>query len=168
MRNTLAGLITIVAFAGCTENPPVRIPSYAVSLNLTGVGMWNTYGVSGFGSHKSFVFTSTERVPSSFPYTTTSATGYGGLLLINGTDPFTTDADVPLAYDLACPVEAMRDVRVNVDKDTYEAVCMKCGSHFDVATGGGRALSGEAASNKYVMRRYKCLPSANGGYLVTN
>jgi len=39
-----------------------------------------------------------------------------------------------------------------------------------VTMGGGAPLSGPAASgdHKYGLRRYRCLPSGNGGYVITN
>lgn len=62
------------------------------------------------------------------------------------------------------------DVRIYVEGELYEAVCPECGSHYDVTMGGGAPLSGPAASgdHKYGLRRYRCLPSGNGGYVITN
>lgn len=167
---TSACVSAILLLAGCHSVDDDRIPNYAVSINIADAGSWNTYGVSGFGSNRRFILSSGLREPSGFPYSQQSATGYGGVLLINGMDPFATATDTPLAYDLACPVEVKPDVRVAIEGDLYEAVCPVCGSHYDVTMGGGSPLSGPAATgkHKYGLRRYRCLPTGSGGYIITN
>lgn len=169
MRKLLP-LITLIALSltGCDSVDDDRIPNLAVSVNIGDSGLWNTYGVAGFGSSRNFILSSNLRQPSGFPYSTQSATGFGGILLINGMDPFTTTTDVPLAYDLACPVECKQDIRVQIEGDLYEAVCPVCHSHYDVTMSGGSPLSGPAAKHKYALRRYQCLPTTLGGYLITN
>ena len=32
-----------------------RLPNYPVYLNLSGAGMWNTYGIGGVGMHREFI-----------------------------------------------------------------------------------------------------------------
>lgn len=144
-----------------------RLPAMPVSINLTDAGMWNRYGVSGFGMCRYFVPKLGE--PAGFFYTAATYTGYGGILLIGGMDPFTAETNVPLAYDLSCPVECNPNVRVHVDADKFEAVCPECGSKYDVTMQGGAPVSGPAAEgkHKYGMRRYTCVPSGSGGYLIT-
>lgn len=170
---TINAVVAILASitAGCHSVDDDRIPSLPVNISLADQGTWNTYGVAGFGSSRNFILSGNEgREPLGFPYTQTSATGFGGVLLISGMDPYTMTADMPLAYDLACPVEMKRTVRVYVEGDMYEAVCPECGSHYDVTMGGGTPLSGPAAAGdtKHGLRRYRCLPTANGGYIITN
>lgn len=171
---TFTKLLAICALCGsavsCNSVNDDRIPAVAVNIVLADVGTWNTYGVSGYGSSRRFILSADRREPSGFPYTQMSATGFGGVLLISGMDPYTTTTDYPLAYDLACPVEMKADVRIYVEGELYEAVCPECGSHYDVTMGGGAPLSGPAASgdHKYGLRRYRCLPSGNGGYVITN
>ena len=170
IKESLAAVAVILpaALPGCGSVDDDRIPAMAVSVNISGMGMWNTYGVSGYGQSRRFILSSTRREPAGFPYTQTSSTGFGGILLISGIDPFSGDSS-PLAYDLACPVERKPDVRVNVEGELYEAVCPVCGSHYDVTMGGGAPLSGPAAEGKYkyALRRYQCLPGIDGGYLIT-
>lgn len=164
-------LLAATAFlSGCHSVDDDRIPTYAVAINLSDIGSWNTYGVAGFGDHRRFILTTGLREPAGFPYSQQSATGYGGVLLISGMDPFTTATDLPLAYDLSCPVEVKPDIRVEIEGDLYEAVCPVCGSHYDVTMGGGAPLSGPAATGdyRYGLRRYRCIPSGNGGYIITN
>ncbi len=159
-----------LAFFGCNSVDDERIPRMPVNIALADAGTWNTYGVSGFGMSQRFILTQALREPAGFPYSAVSATGYGGVLLINGIDPFTADTNVPLAYDLSCPVEMKPSVRVEVEGELYNAVCPVCGSKYDVTMGGGAPLSGPAArgKHKYGLRRYRCSPTIRGGYIIGN
>lgn len=170
MRTALCAISATLLASACQTVDSDNIPAAPVNIVIADAGSWNTYGVSGFGSSRRFILASGLREPSGFPYTQTSATGFGGVLLINGMDPYSATTDTPLAYDLACPVERKTDVRVQVETDLYEAVCPQCGSRYDVTMGGGAPLSGPAASGskKYGLRRYRCLPSGSGGYIITN
>lgn len=158
-------LLVCIAINSCHEIDDDRIPSYPVSINLGEAAMWHTYGVSGYGIHRQFI--KQLREPAGFPYLERSFTGFGGVLLIGGMDPFSTQTNIPLAYDLACPVERKQDVRVKIDPSTYEAICPVCGSVYDITMSGGSPISGPAYKDRYGLRRYKCLPG-NGGYLITN
>lgn len=153
--------------SGCHEVDDERIPAMPVNISLGDAGLWNTYGVFGFGMCRYFV--PSLREPSGFQYNVSTAAGYGGVLLVGGMDPYTTETNVPLAYDLACPVECNPNVRVAVDSETFEAVCPKCGSHYDVTMQGGAPVSGQAAEgkHKYGLTRYQCLRTAMGGYMIT-
>ena len=132
--------------------------------------MWNTYGVSGVGISRDFINFQGERTPDGFPYTANTHVGFGGVLLIGGVDPFTSAPNVPLAYDLSCPVERSQTVRVRVDAATMEAVCPKCGSRYDVVIAGGSPVAGPALTGeyKYGLRRYVCDPGQGGGYVIHN
>lgn len=173
----MTGLVAAIIFAvimpaltGCDSVDDDRIPNMPVNIVLADAGTWNTYGVSGFGSSRRFILAQGVREPSGFPYSQTSATGFGGVLLINGMDPYTTTTDTPLAYDLACPVEMKASVRVEVEGELYNAVCPVCGSKYDVTMGGGGPLSGPAAAGerKLGLKRYTCYPSGSGGYIIAN
>lgn len=173
MSRLLTALIMaagMLMMTGCESVDDDRIPNMPVNIVLSDAGTWNTYGVSGFGSSRRFILAQSQREPSGFPYSQTSATGFGGVLLISGMDPYTTTTDVPLAYDLACPVEMKASVRVEVEGELYNAVCPVCGSKYDVTMGGGAPLSGPAATgeHKYGLCRYTCYPSGSGGYIITN
>lgn len=162
--------LTALLLPGCNSVDNERIPNMAVNISLANTGVWNTYGVSGFGSNRSFIHTSTESLPSGFPYTGKSATGFGGVLLIEGIDALNPQIAAPLAYDLACPVERRADIRVHIDNDTYIAVCPQCKSTYDVTMGMGAPLSGEAATGKYkyALKAYRVIPNSTGGYYITN
>ncbi|MBD5201224.1 MAG: hypothetical protein HDS70_05765 [Bacteroidales bacterium] len=146
-----------------------RIPAYPVAINLGDTGLWNTYGVAGFGIYRNFIKDATPSSPSGFAYTATSYTGFGGVLLIGGMDPYSGNTNVPLAYDLACPVEVKPDVRVRIDPETFNAVCPVCGSVYDVTMSAGAPLSGPAAAPnmKYRLQNYSVLGTQLGGYIIT-
>lgn len=153
--------------AGCDSIDDDRIPNLTVSINLSDPGMWNEYGVFGAGYSRRFIRQLSE--PAGFPYTANTYTGFGGIMLIQGIDPFTGDLS-PLAYDLACPVECKAEVRVNYDPETYTAICPMCDSHYNVFDRGGAPISGPAATreHKYSLRRYRCVGTEYGGYVITN
>ncbi len=166
----LAAVVMAILLGGCTTIDTGRIPSYPVYLNLSPLPVWEKYGVSGFSDTR--IFIKESRIPSDFAWTERDRTGYGGLLIVSGVDPFTTEACVPIAYDLSCPVEHSRDIRVEmVAADPLPiARCPVCKSEYDVIEGGGRPISGKAADHGYGLKMYRCLPSADasGGYLLTN
>lgn len=165
---SLMAMLSVVS--SCNQIDDERIPSLPVYINLSGAGMWNSYGVAGVGISRRFINSQELQSPSGFPYTANSYVGFGGVLLIGGVDPFTNEPNVPLAYDLACPVEKSPTVRVAVDDSTLEAVCPKCGSRYDVVMAGGSPVGGPALTGeyKYGLRRYVCDPSQSGGYIIHN
>ena len=91
--------------------------------------------------------------------------GFGGILVVNGMGEL-------YAYDLACPMEASRNIRVipdNLSSPTspvptaVTATCPKCGAVFTIVTGTGAPQSG----SKYYLRSYRVV--GNGSqYTVTN
>ena len=87
-------------------------------------------------------------------------TGFGGILVINGFGVNTVNL---FAYDLACPVEADRSIKVKPD-DAGKATCPKCNAIYDVAYGSGKPESG----TKYGLRCYRVSPSRENRYIVSN
>lgn len=176
MRKLRIGWLQVLAAcawvvpAGCGNTEESAVPSWPVSINLGSPGVWQTYGVTEFGGERRFIAGNGLREPSGYPWSGGDATGYGGVLLTQGADPFAGNVTCPLAYDLSCPVEGRRDVRVSLDKANFEAVCPACGSRYDVVTGAGTAVSGPAkeGGRGKALRRYKCTPSGTGGYIITN
>lgn len=167
---TVCGLLGVF-FNSCQSVDDERIPFRTVNISLADAGLWNTYGVSGFGSHRNFIYKETGgSVPSGFPYTAKSSTGFGGVLLIEGMDPFSAVTASPLAYDLACPVERNANIIVTIDPDTYVAYCKECKSSYDVTMQRGAPISGEAATGKYkyALKSYNCVPTGLGGFYITN
>lgn len=161
-------VLTTLLLCSCNTVDDDRIPSMPVNINLSTPELWTTYGVFGFGESRRFIMALRE--PKNFQYTDRTATGFGGVLLVSGMNPFTLEAGVPLAYDLACPVECNPDIRVRMESDggLPFAVCPVCGSHYDVVELGGAPTKGPALSKKYGLRRYECRTTGYGGYLIMN
>lgn len=166
----LLSLLSLIA-TGCHTVDDSRIPALPVYIDLSNMGLWSAYGVNGFGDFDYFVFQSGSPFePSGFPYTARSATGFGGVLLIEGMDPFSQETGTPLAYDLSCPVERSQNIRVAIDPSTFEAVCPVCDSHYNVTTGAGAPTAGPALTGKYKygLRRYYSHHTVLGGYIITD
>jgi hypothetical protein len=75
---------------------------------------------------------------------------------------------VPLAFDLACPVEHNAEVTVTIDPTTLDAVCSTCKSHYDVLIGAGGPKSGMAIDRKVGLNMYIVRPTSTGGYFISN
>lgn len=164
-------IISMGFLSGCQAVDNERIPNMVVNISLSDAGVWNTYGVSGFGSHRYFIFNGTgNSQPAGFRYTSKNATGFGGVLLIEGLDPYNNLGAYPLAYDLACPVERRADIRVEIDTENYVAYCRQCGSIYDVTMAAGAPIGGEALTGKYkyALKMYRVVPSGMGGYFIVN
>lgn len=154
----LASLLALLLPGGCKHLDDDRIPPAPVRLAFTTVNEWEIYGVPGAMSHKRYI--KSERIPSNFPYTALSQTGFGGLLLVG--DIF----GAPRAYDLACPVECKADVRIAVDTEAAKAVCPKCHSVYDIFTNYGQPLEGPALEHGYGLRQYYIGAGSQGEYMV--
>lgn len=161
----IIGAVAIVAAAlttACHRLDTNRIPPAPVQIIFNTVADWNTYGLPGAASYRNFILTSTEKVPSNFPYTAMSYTGYGGILLVDD-----VNGNI-LAYDLSCPVECSPTIRIAVNGDDLTAECPKCHSVYDIMSLYGHPRSGPAAERGYGLRRYQASPGLNGRYLVVH
>lgn len=149
-------------FAGllqsCHTLDDERIPAVPVRVAFTSLSEWEFYGVSGAMQHKQFILD--QHIPSNFPYTALSRTGFGGILLVSDIH------GVPVAYDLACPVERKATIRVNVDSENNVAECPECHSTYDIYSNLGHPLSGEASRKGYGLTRYYVGPGLQGEYMV--
>lgn len=167
MKKIFLALIALVSLvnSSCDRINNSEVPSYIVSIDLGNYAQWATYGVSGVGDYR--YFSRASHTPSNFPYNVNTYTGYGGVILMMGLDGLSGNY-APLAYDAACPVENTPSVIVGIDASTLEAVCSKCGSHYNVLTGGGGPVSGRAYTSKYGLRAYKVRATQFGGYKITS
>lgn len=161
----LVALILLGVGASCNRIDNKVIPSYTVRLDLGTYGLWNTYGVNAVGEYR--IFNRDKRLPANFPYNANTYTGFGGVLLVMGLDG-ATGSYVPLAFDAACPVERRAEYVLTVDSKSFDAVCSKCGSHYNVLNGAGGPISGTALTQKVGLTAYKCRQSVNGGYIITS
>lgn len=159
----LLGALAVIC-TGCDTINDNRIPALAVSIKLDNPGLWDKYGVHVMGEYCYFVRELNQ--PSGF-YTANTYTGFGGVLLIGGMNLTTSEPNVPLAYDMACPVERDPEVRVAIDPDNLDAVCPVCTSRYDVIMGAGAPVGGPAltGATKYRLQTYRCHPVMLGGFL---
>ncbi len=130
-----------------------------VYIDLEYASLWDVYGVHSPGDYT--FFNIDKNIPTGFVYSADSFTGFGGVLVIN-----TLLGEVK-AFDAACPVEASRDVTIDVDTDNYVAVCHKCGSKYDVFQGNGAPMSGKALTFKYGLKQYRAT-HLGMGYVISN
>ena len=151
-------LMALVMFSACDHIDNKTVPRFMVRIDLGNYAMWNTYGVNGVGDYR--IFNRDKNLPANFPYNVNTYTGFGGVLLMMGIDG-------PLAYDMACPVEIDPNITLSINADNFEAVCPKCGSHYNPLTGDGGPVYGVAINTKVGMRKYRVMPSA-GGYFISN
>lgn len=166
LLNITFGTLLALAAAGCSNTVEIqfdRIPRNPVYVPFTTAGTWDIYGCSAALSSRRFIRPSE---PAGYTYQDYSYTGYGGVLLVSDV------TSTPRAYDLSCPVERQRDIRIQVDYDTDLARCPKCGSTYDVfvlnGSMAGAPVSGPALTSGYGLRGYQVVFGVDGRYaLVT-
>ncbi len=156
VKSLLFGLL-LTAMAACESVDSQRIPALNVSVDLSNAGLWQVYGVSGYGQCR--IFDRSKHLPADFTFTERTYTGYGGVMLVYGING-------PVAYDRACPVEVDKNVTLYFDSETLDAYCPKCGSRFNVCEADGVPTQGTALENRYGLQRLSVVP-ANGGYIIT-
>ena len=153
-------IAALLLVAGCDRLDNQRIPPAPVNITFATVGDWNVQGIGGALDYKRFI--KEQLLPPDYHYSALSATGFGGILLagdVNGE---------PVAYDLSCPVECKRDVRIFVDAEAMVAECPKCHSTYDIFSLGGHPLLGQAARDGFGLRRYNVGPGRNEYMIVSN
>jgi hypothetical protein len=95
------------------------------------------------------------------PRTGTDRIGFGGVLVINGYSA--NGATTLYAYDLACPVEADRNVKV-VPDNIGKAKCPECGAVYNTAYGTGAPES----VSKYPLKSYAVRKIGEKKYEIVN
>ncbi len=150
--------IALTVICACHSVDDDRLPPAPVRLSFNTVAEWNLYGNPAALQYKMFI--KEQRLPANYNYTAISETGFGGILLVG--DAF----GMPLAYDLACPVEMRKEIRIKVDTEKNEAYCPNCGSRYDIFANYGSPLSGKAAEQGYGLQKYHVGAGAAGEYMV--
>lgn len=148
---TVAMALSVMA-AACDSADDDRLPHAPVHIEFTTVGTWHAYGVAGALDHREFI--KNRKIPSGFLYSEASATGFGGVILVCSFN------NEPLAYDLACPVEAKQTVTIGIDSDNNTAECPQCHSTYDIFRNGA-PLGGPAADKGYALTRYRVVNSSS-------
>ena len=82
------------------------------------------------------------------PLNTNQYIGYSGLVIVHGLD------DMFYAFDLCCPHEHQRNIRVKCDM--ISAHCDQCGTTYDIGFGTGIPSKGPS---QFPLRRYTVTPS---------
>ena len=165
MKHLLRTLAVVLAVAmagnGCTKIEDDNAFG-SCRIDLTILANWTIYGVNGLGTYRYFI--KDRRLPANFPYTATTYTGLGGVLLMD----VGVGATQPAAYEMSCPYEHKKSVVVSIDDANLEAVCPECKSRFNVLMGNGIAIDGPAYKKHMGMHRYRVSPASTGGYLISN
>lgn len=157
MAALVAAVMLAAATAGCGSNDHTRTPPAPVYIAFPTEPEWTLYGTPSALDHREFIL---GKSPAGYPWTSMTATGYGGVLLVG---------DImgnPAAYDMSCPYENRKDVRIAVDNERLDAYCAKCGSRYFIFDNYGRSYAGPAAEMKYELKRYSVGPGANGVYMA--
>ena len=135
----------------CDENIVSPIPNAPVSLTLDLMGMDNSLNASL--SYKEYIT----------PRLGTDRLGFGGILVINGI-AFDSNPINLYAYDLACPNEVQRNIRIKPENTGLRAICPQCGAVYKIATGGA-----PESGSKFWLKRYNVVQDRwnNTRYNVT-
>ena len=133
--NILILLLITIIATSCDGGDRDRIPAAAVRVEFANQAMWDQYGVSGSFIHRRFILN--QKIPAGFPYT----------------------------YDLCCPVEITSNIRIEFDENNLCLRCPKCGSTYDITTGG--PMTGTAKDGRYFLQSYNIAPYGSaGGQLI--
>lgn len=141
------GLLVCLCFS-CDKEEYSNIPYAPVNLTLYAEDMMQ---LAGALSHLSFTQ----------PKYAGDQLGYGGILVVHGLDYGATPNYY--AYDLACPVEAQRNTRIQPNDSGITASCSRCGSVFNIADGGY-----PESGTKLKLTRYPVTPIGNKSYRVSH
>ncbi|MDR0834105.1 MAG: hypothetical protein LBN93_08000 [Candidatus Symbiothrix sp.] len=143
-------MLLLFPLQACDENQRSPIPDVQVSLTID-LNFQDADLIPALAT-KSFTT----------PRLATDKIGFGGILVINGLS--TGGGAINLfAYDLACPVEVDKNVKV-VPDDAGKAVCPKCGTVFVTAYGSGMPES----VSKYPLKSYTVQQTGDKKYSIRN
>ena len=142
----ILSIITAALLCSCNNSYNNPVPSYPVNLDINIAAEYPHFVPANIMQHMTFTK----------PRLVTDRIGYGGVLVLTG-----LDAQYH-AFDLSCPVEARRDIRVYIDG--MYAVCPQCGEQYEVFYGIGNPTKG---ISRDPMRRYTCI-IGNGTLKIRN
>ena len=146
MKKRFLALVVVLLAAAACDKP-----------QFNPIGNWDVRFSIDLRFADDDLFISPSAKTITVPRKATDRLGYGGLIL-------TRDVHGQFhAFDLACPHETLRDVKVELDGILVK--CPKCGSVYDLSQGLGNRLSGPSA---YDLKEYKVVPAGDGLYNVYN
>ena len=139
----IVAFVLILVFTACEENYRSPIPNFPVGLKIDLAGKYNLFKNS---SNQFLLF---EEQPLA-----TDRIGYAGIMLYSGLMPDDYGNTVYYAFDMACPYEAKRTVKVYPVQDSLPGIvrCEECGSEFNVGYGFGDPVKGPATK---LLKRYR-------------
>ena len=151
-------VLLLLSSASCKNEPETSSIPYAfVSFDID---------VSSSGAHNELrydmlggIILFTEANPSILSSVSASGYGYGGVAVVRGYD------NGLYAFDMACPYE--HDADIVLKSDGYFLYCPKCGTHYDVAWGGGSPDSNTGPGSER-LKKYTVSHISNYTYRVTN
>lgn len=160
MKRYCLHLIALAALVSCSDVNDERVPYVSVRIEVSSAQQTNpVWWPSAPAESVEYL---KPDYPYGFPYTISSYTGYGGVMLVCGYD------GQYYAYDMSCPVEREANVRIYVD-DNMDGRCKVCGSTYDLFWGSGAPKSGEAQQQGYSLRKYYITyVPANDSYIISN
>jgi len=144
-------LFVAILLSGCDDSYVSSIPDYQVDLNLDLNSSYSTFknSTGEFLLIENRIF-ETDRI------------GYGGIFLYTGLSLDDSNNTMYFAFDMACPYEAKRDVRVYPIEDDLKGFgkvkCEECGSIYDVSYGYGYPIEGPS---KEVLKKYNAILISN-------
>ena len=133
-------LIGILSLFACTNSEDNYFPSYRVNLELDLT--FEDKALNEQMAYKTYIVGQTSGLAAS------DMTGFGGVLVYHGLGGIA-------AYDLACPYEMKRTVRIEVAEDGIKAVCPQCGSEFGIFENAGAVLKGPATQGLKIYQTYQ-------------
>lgn len=137
--------IILTSLSGCYDNVISSIPDYPVHLQLN---LTTTYPTFKNSINQYLLFE--KRIFE------TDAIGFGGIIVYTGFD------GAYYAFDMACPHEAKREIKV-YPNDLGQAVCKECGTVYDMSYGIGNPTSGPAEET---LKRYRTSLSGDVLYVL--
>ena len=133
-------LMGILILCACTDTEKNYFPSYRVNLELDLT--FEDKALNEQMAYKTYIVGQTSGLAAS------DMTGFGGVLVYHGLGGIA-------AYDLACPYEMKRTVRIEVAEDGIKAVCPQCGSEFGIFENAGAVLKGPATQGLKIYQTYQ-------------
>lgn len=147
-------LSTFLAFslAGCDDSIRSSIPDYFVSLQLNLTSTYPNFK----NSTSQYLLFETRKFE-------TDRIGFGGVLVCSGVGLDDYGNTIYYAFDMACPYEVNKDIKVYpIKNDLGKVACEKCGTVYDVGFGFGNPLTGPA---KETLKRYRASLSGDILYI---
>jgi nitrite reductase/ring-hydroxylating ferredoxin subunit len=143
-KNIFILIFPIVILSGCYDNYVSSIPNYRVSLQLN---LTSTYPTFKNNPNQFLIFETPPKYGESV--------GFGGIIIYAGVNP-----DEYFAFDLACPYEATKTIKV-VPSDYFgRVICETCGSVYEISSSGAFPIEGPS---KEPLKQYKA--SLQGDWL---